>query len=791
MKMNYRGIFATFRKAFFGTAVASLCLLAAVSCEKQPDSSVETDSGSTGTDIAEEVALNEHKEVLTVDGEIVEIRVPEWTDIGLTDFLSGDNEEVALEYSFADTIAKFPDFQSDDRFCVTSSGDVNNGDVKMDRYGITARNDVWNAIGFSTRLTDSYTAEAKLYNRESVDSATSSVMFGARVQAPSQLFIDSGLWVSVNNEAAYLILYDEFTVSLGDSLGFRAQDGVEVRFEDDGETIRIYADDQYLASVVVDGDKNSVEVYNAAGESIATGSAEKIAWGDSLGLGYVRVMQHYADSSLAEMSLYSGVQSYTPTDRVVELRDGLSYLLAENVQYKCRQPIAFAGETVLLDAQTVANLWGFDYAEEENSAILSRDDATLTFTVGAASADFNGVSCAFPTTIRRDDAILISADYVARWLGYAVELRDDSLYISVDSDRLTEEKVKELNNRYRQYQAVIYNYDSVAAERTGVGLYEKTPYEDRLVGIAYTTWHSESYSKWGLDTWDVPLYGGYASNDEDIIYRHGVMLRDAGVDFIFVDWSNNTNYDPETMSDSRPDFRMVEGATSLLFEIWSTIEGAPKICIMAGPGGDGIENVTNGNHQKKVDQIYRDYVEKYPDQYFYYEGQPLLICYGSTPNEYSDHPSSVWDDERFTVRWITGYVGQQPSLFDKETMRSTGFWSWEERGTQTYTVIDGRVECITVTAASRAQGERGEAGYVPGNDRENGVTLKRQFQRANDLGAGVVLLVSWNEWLSLEQKSPEGSKDLEPSQIHGTFYYDLLCEQIRKYKGQLNVGAGK
>lgn len=786
MRINYGGIFATCGKVFCGAAVATLFLLTAVSCESRRSSSDESALNPTGTNLEEEY-VNEHKEALTVDGETVEIRVPEWSDIGLTNYLFGDNEEVNLEYSFADTIAKFSDFQTDDRFCVTS-----NGDVKMDRYGVTAGNDVWNAIGFSQRMTDSYTAEAELYNRESADSATSSIMFGARVQAPSNLFIDSGLWVSVNNASAYLILYNEFTVSLGDSLGFRAQDGVKVRFEDDGATIRIYAEDQYLAAVVVDGDNNCVEAYNAAGESIATGSAEKIAWGDTLGLGYVRVMQHFADSSLAELRLHSGgEQAYTPTDRVVELRDGLSYLLAEKVQYKCRQPIAFAGETVLLDAQTAANLWGFDYTEEENSAILSRDDATLTFTVGAASADFNGVSCAFPTTLRRDDAILISADYVARWLGYAVELRDDSLYISVDSDRLTEEKVKELNNRYRQYQAVIYNYDSVAADRAGVGLYEKTPYEDRLVGIAYTTWHSESYSKWGLDTWDVPLYGGYASNDEDIIYRHGVMLRDAGVDFIFVDWSNNTNYDPETMSDSRPDFRMVEGATSLLFEIWSTIEGAPKICIMAGPGGDGIENVTNGNHQKKVDQIYRDYVEKYPDQYFYYEGQPLLICYGSTPNEYSDHPSSVWDDERFIVRWITGYVGQQPSLFDKETMRSTCFWSWEERGTQTYTTLDGRVECITVTAASRAQGERGEAGYVPGNDRENGVTLKRQFQRANDLGAGIVLLVSWNEWLSLEQKSSEGSKDLEPSQIHGTFYYDLLCEQIRKYKGQLNVGAGK
>ena len=72
--------------------------------------------------------------------------------------------------------------------------------------------------------------------------------------------------------------------------------------------------------------------------------------------------------------------------------------------------------------------------------------------------------------------------------------------------------------------------------------------------------------------------------------------------------------------------------------------------------------------------------------------------------------------------------------------------------------------------------------------RDNGTTLKKQFQRANDLGAGMVILVSWNEWTTGEQPSPEVSKDLEPSVVHGTFYYDLLREQIRKFKGRVDLG---
>jgi hypothetical protein len=229
---------------------------------------------------------------------------------------------------------------------------------------------------------------------------------------------------------------------------------------------------------------------------------------------------------------------------------------------------------------------------------------------------------------------------------------------------------------------------------------------------------------------------------------------------------------------------MIEEATDLLFEVWSQIEGAPKICIFVGPGHSGQENVDNGNHQRKVDQVYANYVEKYPDLYFQYEGKPLLMCYAATPNQYGVNPA--WTDDRFTVRWVTGYVGQQATLFNSKTLRSRSFWSWEERGLQTFTVTsDGRVECVTCTASSRAQGKEGDDGYIPAYGRDNGLTLKKQFQRANDLGAGIVLLVSWNEWTTGEQPSAEISKDLEPSQIDGTFYYDLMCQQIKKFKGQI------
>ena len=195
----------------------------------------------------------------------------------------------------------------------------------------------------------------------------------------------------------------------------------------------------------------------------------------------------------------------------------------------------------------------------------------------------------------------------------------------------------------------------------------------------------------------------------------------------------------------------------------------------------------NGNHQKKADQVWRDYVTNpaRADMYFEYCGKPMLFCYGATPTQYTSNPRSKWNDDRFTVRWITGYVGQQTNLFNQRTLQSKYYWSWEERGAQTFTGLNGRVEAVTVSAATRPQGTEGGSGYIPACGRESGATFKRQFQRACDLGAGIVIIVSWNEWVNGEQPSPEVSKDIEPSQIHGTFYYDLMREQIKKFKGQI------
>ena len=773
------------KKKLLCGVLAALMLLSSFACTKGGDET-PTDTTDIATTEAPVIELPTDTTVEETTEEVtepepeteppIEITAPAYEDIGLISKLIGEDNRFAQSYDFSKNT--YNALRSDNNLVFTSNLDYTSG---SDGWSITTAG--WNSVGFAYSPTETYTAKTSFTNRSAVSNVRS-VLFGVRVTRSNHLYIDSGLWFSFSGSSVYAHVKNGFTALVGDSYPFKASEGIDVTVTDNGSEILCYVGETLVAKAVVDD--TALAVYTPDGKEVGrTPDLERIAHGDSLG--FVRIMSHFADSTTHSISLESGeLKEYTPAEMTLEIRDGYEYLINSKTQILTKYPITLKEGVMLTDAKAVATLLGFDYAETDTAATLTRDGITLTFTADASEVSFNGTAYPFPTVVKRNGTYLIAADYVAQWMGYTVKTEGSSLFITDAASKLTEEAKKAMSDYYQLYKDIIYNYDDVEIEKTGVGEYEPTPHEDRLVGIAYSTWLCPKIITWGKSAWDTPLYGNYFSDDREMIAKHAELLRDAGVDFIFIDWTNNTNYDPVTQREHLSDFRMIEEAAELVFEIWSQIEGAPKICIFAGPGHSGMENVKNGNHQKKVDQIYSSFVEKYPDMYFQYEGKPLLMCYGATPNYYGTRPT--WRDDRFTIRWVTGYVGQQTDLYNTRTMVTrNNWWSWEERGLQTYSVIDGRVECVTCTASSRSQGSEGDSSYIPAYGRENGLTLKKQFQRANDLGAGMVILVSWNEWTKGEQPSPEVSKDLEPSVIHGTFYYDLLREQIKKFKGQIDL----
>lgn len=754
---------------FLSAFLAAFLLMASCTGAAGP----ATDAATNPPQTESATQTDETTEPETDPAPLPDIVLPQ-VDYPLTSFLYAQNNSVHWNRSF--TGSPMAQILSDSNLVFTEGNNFT-----MGVGGLSMDNKAWDSVGFAVPLgAKPNTVTAKLaINETEKTSVANAIMAGIRCPGKGDLFIDGGVWFLFRDRQVTVFVKGENNVSLTNSLPFDCKDGFTFRAEDDGTHIKIYANDTLLGTVTVT--EVSAKLADAEGNELAVFARTNIA--DN---GYFRVMSHFASSTVSSMSVdMDDTQAYEPTKTYVALHEGLPYGFSGLWQQETATPTATVRGQIFADATALSGFFGFTctYHEQAGTVTLTRDAATVIFTVGSDKVSINGKEYDAVAPIFTDGVPMLCAANFAGMMEMNFKEAEGTvlLYAESVSDR-EETEMKTYTDRFALYQNTVYNHDDVTCDQTGVGKYNKAEESDRLVGMAYSTWHLPS-RQWGSGTWDIPLLGAYTSDNRDVIYQHGIWLRDAGVDFVFVDWSNNTDYNPETMWQSRPDFRIIEQATDLLFEVWATIPGAPKICIFVGPGHNGPGSVESGAHQAKVDQVWRDYVEKYPDQYFMFDDKPLLICYGATPNQYGATPK--WNDNRFTVRWMTGFVGQQGQLFNRRTLVSSHFWSWEERGAQTFTVDKaGTVEAITCVASWRAQGEKGDADYIAAGERAQGDTLKQQFQRANDLGARLVLIVSWNEWTNGEQYSYEVSKDIEPSQTDGTFYLDLLREQIRKYKGK-------
>jgi len=307
------------------------------------------------------------------------------------------------------------------------------------------------------------------------------------------------------------------------------------------------------------------------------------------------------------------------------------------------------------------------------------------------------------------------------------------------------------------------------------------PPEERVVGIAYTNWHGDA--PWG-EVWGTPELGQYSSYDRAVIRQHAEWLYDAGVDFVWLDWSNNVNYVPGE-SPERGGHHRIETATAILFEEYSKLEKRPKISLFIGVTG-APESITDGRLQRKADQVYDMYVANpsYRPLLQDHLGKPLLVVYVDTPTPCPGRAPD-WDDDRFTVRWMTGFVTEQGSIRTDDLISKYGYWSWEDRGKQTVTIHDGHPESMVVVASWRKQAdEPGDPGWIPPGLRRDGQTFHEQWARARALGPKFVTVVSWNEWVTGEQPSPENSKDIEPSKEFGHKYLNQLKAEIAAFKGR-------
>ena len=329
--------------------------------------------------------------------------------------------------------------------------------------------------------------------------------------------------------------------------------------------------------------------------------------------------------------------------------------------------------------------------------------------------------------------------------------------------------------------------------------------KEHYVGVTYSTWFPVPYNMDSTELWGTPLMGSYSSYDKDVINQHADWLIEYGADFIVIDWTNNINY--VQGATDRPDLQSIELATDRVFEVFAERvqqgKATPKIVIASGiDTQDKAEAFSDGRQLRKLDQIWNDYYgnDRYSHLVFEFEGKPLVMMYLSTGSAFECEPEEIFTDDRVTIRFFTGFLGNQPRLLVQGTRISRyGYWSWWERGNNAYAVNeDGSCECVTISAAwlgnNYTAAEMLENPNAPwyaddAMGRRNGDTFREQWDLAIGLDAEIVIVQSFNEWCSVtmpgkaaEELDAEHSNDIEPSEEHGFLYLEIMKEKAALLK---------
>jgi hypothetical protein len=323
-----------------------------------------------------------------------------------------------------------------------------------------------------------------------------------------------------------------------------------------------------------------------------------------------------------------------------------------------------------------------------------------------------------------------------------------------------------------------YGLPSIAGAEAVVPPWPPTPAADRQVGIAYSLWHYPPvFNEYWQNVWGMPMLGHYRSDDRSIIRQHAAMLTDAGVDFILIDCSNEIDSDLRNGA-GFPYQKFEERALMAVFEEFASLPTSPKICILTG-NPTQPDALFNGKLTSKADQIHDVFVSnpKYAPLLLQYLGKPLLVVFGQTPARYQDG-LPPWSDDRFTIRFMTSFITQQPRLLGPRFSSKFGYWSWEDRWPPTYPVFDGHPEVMTVVAAWRDS----KFEHLPPRGREGGETFRSEWRYARAIGPRFVLTGTFNEWKIGEQPSAEVSKDIEPSTKDGRLYLDILKQETALFK---------
>ena len=355
------------------------------------------------------------------------------------------------------------------------------------------------------------------------------------------------------------------------------------------------------------------------------------------------------------------------------------------------------------------------------------------------------------------------------------------------------------------------------------------------VGIFYFMWHqgsgrtlydhSKAYYEGGVaglesvmkqgsqgfaHYWAEPYFGYYHSNDAWVIRKHMYMLNDAGVDFLFFDYTNGIVYEDSlllilnTMADMRE-----EGYNT------------PQIVFHCGDSFVGAANAA-----LTVPQLWQLLysVDRFKDLWYFYDGKPLIFAqsdiiesdemtdFFTFRRSWADSTQSWYSETRGNGCWPWGDVFQKPGLSPEGELEQmivmSGFWANGTCGaTAGRSFSNGRQPASTDYSFSLTND--GTSG--------KGIAYQEHFNNAINEDPSVIMIVGWNEWWAgrwesnsltnhdgmtvantykvdstdplkknyyVDAFNPEFSRDVEPVKgLYKDNYYYQTALNIRNYKG--------
>ena len=298
--------------------------------------------------------------------------------------------------------------------------------------------------------------------------------------------------------------------------------------------------------------------------------------------------------------------------------------------------------------------------------------------------------------------------------------------------------------------------------------------------------------------WGEPAFGYYRSDDPWVVRKQIPLFAAAGVDFLFLDYTNGSVYDRELTT-----------YLAASDELKANGIAVPKLTFFL-----------NYQPEWKVESLYTHWYKpgKHDGDWFRWDGKPLLMAPMPIDATKLKNPKLLPE--------IQAYFTFRPTWALERADRDKHLWRFLSEPTDPPAVgPDGRPEQMVVgkstggpiwhaledggVSATGPGGRHARADY-DGNwmlpDAARGVFFQAEWDHAVAVGPPILLVTGWNEWTAsvweqpgvpmlgaatrkgqgylVDEFNPQFDRDLEPVRGgYGDDYYWQFVENVRRYKG--------